>query len=148
MKKYSLISKTAIIIFFIISADFSYSHGVEYKISKNEVYTVSMNYGDGEGMNYTGYKIYSPGSDTVFQSGLTDKNGKLSFIPDAAGEWRVEVNDDTGHAAAVIVKTDKISDGNIASGNSLNIIQKIIMAVCVIWGAAGTAFYFRSRKQV
>ena len=76
MKKYSLISKTAIIIFFIISADFSYSHGVEYKISKNEVYTVSMNYGDGEVMNYTGYKIYSPGSDTVFQSGLTDKNGK------------------------------------------------------------------------
>lgn len=147
MKKYSVISKTAIIILFIISSDVLYSHGVEYKISKKEVFVVSMNYGDGEVMNYTNYKIHSPGSDAVFQSGLTDKNGRLSFVPDAGGEWKVEVTDDTGHAASVIVKAGQVSDVNSASGNSLNKFQKIIMAVCVIWGAAGTALYFRSRKE-
>ncbi|HPF07722.1 MAG TPA: hypothetical protein PK293_16895 [Spirochaetota bacterium] len=146
MIKYSAIIKTAMIILFITSSDVLYSHGVEYKISKNKVYTVSMNYSDGEIMNYTNYKIYSPGSESVFQSGLTDKNGKISFIPDAAGEWKVDVNDDTGHAASVIVKAGQVSDVSIASGNSLNIFQKIIMAICVIWGAAGTALYFRSRK--
>ena len=44
-------------------------------------------------------RVYAPGEpdDRPFQSGRTDRGGVFSFVPNAAGAWRVFVDDGMGH---------------------------------------------------
>lgn len=105
-----------------------------------------MFYSDGEMMSYAPYKIFLPDGESVFQNGLTDKNGMVIFSPDSPGEWRVQANDDLGHGARVMVNVGvgNMKPTGVAVG-SLSALQKVLMALCVVWGAIGTALFYRRR---
>ena len=46
------------------------------------------------------YRVHAPGSDVAFQTGRSDELGRVSFVPDRAGEWRIVVSTEDGHGAA------------------------------------------------
>lgn len=141
------IIKTAVIlavIFFSISA--LYPHGINHENSTYNTPVLRFTYDDGEVMNFCHYKIFKPDAKTEFQSGLTDRNGRLALVPDEPGDWTVTVSDTGGHAASIhLIIDESLKGAEGKSGGSLSFVQKAIMAACVIWGAAGTALYYKSR---
>ncbi len=123
----------------------AWAHGLEYEVSTREAFAVRLFYSDGEMMSYAPYKIFLPDGESVFQNGLTDKNGMVIFSPDSPGEWRVQANDDLGHGARVTVNVGgDMKRPGVAAG-SLSALQKVLMALCVVWGAIGTALFYRRR---
>jgi nickel transport protein len=66
---------------------------------------VEFRLSDGEAMAHASYRLLAPDAGaTVFQNGRTDALGRLAFVPDRPGNWRVEVEDVRGHKAAATVE--------------------------------------------
>lgn len=141
-----LIKLVAVSLFVLVAKGGVYAHGLEYEVSTREAFAVRLFYSDGEMMSYAPYKVFPPGGGSVFQNGLTDKNGMVVFSPDSPGEWRVQANDDLGHGARVMVNVGvgNMKPTGVAVG-SLSALQKVLMALCVVWGAIGTALFYRRR---
>lgn len=62
-----------------------------------------------------GFEIYSPGTASPYQSGVTDPSGWFAFVPAAPGVWRLVVDDGYGHRAEALVEW---SNGGAAAADS------------------------------
>lgn len=88
----------------LLSCASSGAHGVEAWVNgfHQTAPTINFSYSDGSPVSYASVKIWSPGNNSIeYQNGRTDKNGRFSFLPDSAGEWRITLNDGQGHAATL-----------------------------------------------
>lgn len=87
-----------LLIFSVISA---HAHGTDCRIIEDaEAVTFEFFYDDKEPMQYSEVLVFSPNDDRIeYQNGRTDSKGRFSFFPEAAGRWRIEVNDGMGHLA-------------------------------------------------
>jgi nickel transport protein len=126
----------------------AFSHGIDYSFSSGESIIIKVSFGENEPMSYAAVKIFSPENNKIeHQNGRTDKNGLFSFVPNKTGEWTVMVTDDTGHGLKEKIKVDKKLRIDEMKSNNLNVMQKLIAAVCAIWGIIGTALYFKSKQK-
>ena len=91
------------------------AHGVGYREISLKAVPLEFFYSTGEKMSYCEAKIFSP-EDSKFavQSLRTDEQGRLSFIPDRTGDWRVIVNDGQGHQceAKINITEEFLKDKN------------------------------------
>ncbi len=87
-----------LLILLCINQNPGFAHGVGYREISLKAVPLEFFYSTGEKMSYCETKIFSP-SDSKFaaQTSRTDEQGRVSFIPDISGEWRVIVNDGQGH---------------------------------------------------
>lgn len=129
-----------------------YAHGVSGKVDAGGI-VVSAQYDTGEPMSYARVNISAPGAKLQFQSGRTDRNGRFCFFPDAAGEWKVVVDDEMGHRLEVMVPIDetKVLKSNQehgeASESSLSKYQKALMGICIIFGIFGCLLGWKCYKK-
>lgn len=88
-----------------------FGHGVEVYDVTGEgrpVQTIYFRYSTGEPMAFAKVKTFPPSTvDRNLESlvGISDRNGMFSFIPDEAGEWRVDIEDGMGHKGSIAVNT-------------------------------------------
>lgn len=83
----------------------AHSLGVGVEIAEQTV-IVRCRYADGVFPDADAW-VYSPDEpDSPFQSGRTDRDGVFSFVPNAAGAWRVIVDDGMGHHKEIEVTVD------------------------------------------
>jgi nickel transport protein len=139
------------------------AHGLNIHLSENPpVVIVEADYGDHHhGVSQGDVFIYAPGEmETVFQSGKTDPYGNFAFIPDKAGEWRVVVDDGTGHKnEAVIMLEDAFfavtgadleteEDAEPAPPKAaLSVFWKALIGISLLIGIAGIIYGLRVRKE-
>ncbi len=140
-----------IIILFIAFSVTLFSHGVDI-VPINGGTGIEAKYDTGDPISHAEVTVYSPENHKEpFQSGVTDKNGRFLFFPDSEGEWRVVVNDWTGHGGTTKIKVG--SDLEIPAGNTekpLGRGMKIFSGISVIFGITGILFYLmavRERKK-
>jgi len=123
----------------------AYAHGadIEYTVS-TEVEIVGT-YDTGGPMGGGQVTIYAP-NDAVkpWQTGTCDAEGKYSFTPapDIPGTWDVQVRL-AGHGDIVHIDVA----GGASSGGSYTALQIVLMSICVGWGFAGTALYFKRKRS-
>lgn len=128
-----------------------YAHGVRGKVSTGGI-VVTAEYDTGEPMSYAKVKISALGTDLIFQSGRTDRNGRFCFFPDAAGDWKVVVDDGIGHRLEMTVpvreplglKSQQQNGGQIKSPLSRN--ERGIMGISIIFGICGILFWWRGKR--
>jgi nickel transport protein len=137
-----------------LAAATGWAHGVEGSIEKAEGVCVTALYDDGEPMNYAAVEIKAPGSETVFQSGRTDRNGRFLFKPDGQGQWDAVVTDGMGHRLAL---THSIGGGKAAqvsvetglpaasAGTSRPL--KALAGLSIIFGLCGFLYGWKARRQ-
>jgi nickel transport protein len=78
----------------------AFGHGAGYRRLSMSAVSLEFFYSTGELMAYQEARVYSPRDDHAsFQSGRTDEFGRVSFVPDTPGDWRVVVRDEEGHLA-------------------------------------------------
>jgi nickel transport protein len=105
----------------------SWAHGVGYRISSKRAVVLEFYYSTGETMAYMESKVFSPlDGRNAFQSGRSDELGRVSFVPDSEGEWRVVVRDDEGHMANAVapVAPEFFGDGGGVSVSSRSSIPQ------------------------
>ena len=126
-----------------------YAHGVDYEIKNGKAVTIKVEYDDGEPMNYAAVKIFSPADEKIeHQNGRTDKNGYFSFSPDQTGDWKITVEDGMGHGIATKFHVDETMEVEETRTNGdVPRWYKLIVGISIIWGLAGTFFYFKARKR-
>jgi len=129
-----------------------YAHGVSGKVDAGGV-VVSAEYDTGEAMSYAKVKISAPGAELSFQSGRTDRNGRFCFFPDAAGDWKVFVDDEMGHRLEVTVPVNETltlqtnGQRGEAGQGSLSRYQKALIGISTLFGISGILFWWIGRKN-
>lgn len=108
-------------------------------------------YDTGEAMMQAQVIIYSPADPTtVWSRGTTDDDGRYLFVPDpdVAGRWTIQVRQ-AGHGAMVHVETaGEAGDAVVSGPQEQSTLQRLVMVGLVVWGALGTALYFRRGRGV
>jgi hypothetical protein len=91
------------------------AHGTTYRTSMVETAVVEFAYTDGERMAFMPFQLFAPGAGVEpARSGRTDREGRISFLADGEGTWRIEVRDEEGHRvrAEVVVAGGRAVTGS------------------------------------
>lgn len=124
------------------------AHGVEYTMFDGGV-GIQVTYNDNSPISYSTVKIYSPSDkETVFQQGMTDKNGRFVFAPDEPGEWKIEIDDGMGHGLIEEITVSEALDLASAIHHGMARWQEILVGVSILFGLTGIGFYIGTRRQL
>jgi nickel transport protein len=128
----------------------SFAHGAEYQLLEEGVVGVRAIFDTGQPIAGAAVLIFPPGETTAELTTVTDPRGVVCFAPDRPGVWILQIRAEGGHGLRVNLEIDESGLIDSASGNSggLSTWQKLVMAVCVIWGFAGIVLFFRRRRKV
>lgn len=136
----------------------AFAHGSTIEYRKTQAIEIQANYEQNVPMANAQVTIYAPNNPSVpWQQGITDDQGRFSFIPDRTqpGFWEVKVRQ-AGHGsiltipvaettpAATVPTARSLVEG---SNETYTPLQKTVMAMAGIWGCVGTALFF-SRKKI
>lgn len=121
------------------------SHGVSYEFFENAK-GIKIFYDDSTPMSFADYKIYSP-DGKLFAEGETDKMGRILFMPDRVGKWRIEVDDGMGHGIIKEFEVKNIKEVIPVSQDKISIYFKILVGLSIILGLTGIFFYISAKKQ-
>lgn len=139
----------AALLMIFLAAPYLYSHGTKYEIVNSGEIGVKAMYDSGDAISDADVLLFPPGSSSSTSSIKTDKNGVFYFTPDKPGTWTFQVRDTSGHGMRINLPIDEslsLQSGE-QPGSGLNTLQKIVMALSIVWGAIGTALYFKGRKS-
>lgn len=135
------------ILFLFLASREVLAHGVEGEIEYlRGAVVVTAWYDTGEPMSYAKVEVYAPDSNIKFQSGRTDRNGRIAFVPDVPGKWRVVISDELGHKLDLSVNITSISPEKPAENTQITGARKstllsrkisIIIGLLLIFGLFG-----------
>lgn len=138
----------------MLTAATARSHGVEGYVEKMNGYCITALYDDGEPMSYAAAEIKAPGSETIFQKGRTDRNGRFMILPDGPGMWQAIVQDGMGHRVRVEIDVAGKEQGDQkteavyspAASGRVNRPLKIISGLSIIFGLCGVLYGWKARR--
>ena len=129
----------------------SHGHSINYQVLEKGI-AVRAFYSEKDPSSYSQYEIWGPGDkeDLPHQTGRTDKNGFLAFVPDRAGTWKIRLWGESSHGYhgfTTEVKVDKELNLESFSKPLLATHTKLITGLSVIFGIFGIYAFLRSRKK-
>ncbi|MFN3663831.1 carboxypeptidase regulatory-like domain-containing protein [Yoonia sp.] len=124
------------------------AHGAFVDVAAVDAVGIHARYDTGEPMADAQVAVFAPDALTQpWLVGQTDAEGQFLFTPDdRAGRWAIQVRQ-AGHGAMGYVELS--TEGTamaitaITASAGLTWAQRLLMLACVLWGAVGTALYFR-----
>jgi len=124
---------------------FVITHGIEFSVIKNTT-CLKVYYEDGEPLSFKKYKIYSP-DGKIFAEGMTDKKGRILFMPDKKGKWKIEVRDELGHGFTKTFNIENLEEPAMTQKGNIPFYLKFITGISLIIGFTGIFFYITARKK-
>jgi nickel transport protein len=129
----------------------SYGHSINYQVQEKGV-AVRAFYSEKDPSSYSQYEIWGPGDkeEIPHQTGRTDKNGFLSFVPDRTGTWKIRLWGESSHGYhgfTLEVQVDKDLNLEGFSKPLLATHTKIITGLSLIFGLFGVYALLKSRKR-
>jgi nickel transport protein len=129
----------------------SHGHSINYHVEQKGI-AVRAFYSAKDPSSYSQYEIYGPGDkeDLPHQTGRTDKNGFLSFVPDRAGTWKIKLWGESAHGYhgfTAEVKVDTELNLESFSKPLVAAHTKLITGLSLIFGIFGLYALWRSRRK-
>ncbi len=134
-------------IFILIATISTFAHGTKYKFLPEKTFGIKTMFDTGAPMVLAKVLVFAPDEMKATYTTKTDSNGVFYFTPDKAGTWVMQVRDKGGHGMRINLEINDsmlLSSGQKPS-NNMSYLQKIFVAICVIWGCIGTALYFKKK---
>jgi len=125
----------------------AYAHGARIDYTVNMTIDIVANYDTGEPMGGAQVVVYAPDDPSnPWLTGACDDEGRFSFTPDTSkpGSWTIQARQ-SGHGDIVHIPIGADTAVTGSTGG-YTVLQIVLMAVCGIWGFAGTALYFLRRR--
>ncbi|MBI5585280.1 MAG: hypothetical protein HY892_15820 [Deltaproteobacteria bacterium] len=125
------------------------AHTVNYEVQQQGI-AVRAFYGPEDPAGYSAYEVFGPGDTLPHQTGRTDKNGFISFVPDRRGAWQVKVLGESSHGFhGVTIEVQVDQDLHLESFKKplAAAYTKLVTGLSLIIGLFGLYALFRSRKK-
>ncbi len=122
-------------------------HRMDHEIATAEAQVLSLSHPFGQQPVFEPYQIFAPDAEVAFQNGRTDALGRISFLPDRPGRWRVVVTTEDGHGLEVRVRVDEALGVTEVEGPARNSLVNILAGVGYLLGLAGLLVLWRKRKK-
>jgi nickel transport protein len=106
-------------------------------------------YGGSEPAAFVKVAVFSPASPAQpHQTGFTDAQGYFAFRPAGPGEWRVEIDDETGHRVetAVRIPDPFTSAAPPPAPASPSRFERALLGIGLIVGVSGFLYGLRARR--
>jgi nickel transport protein len=113
------------------------AHDLQYRVDEGGAVYVKLFFGDGSDFTFESYEVYRAGEDIPFQVGRTDAKGRLAFLPDQPGEWRVKAFSEDGHGVDFSLSTDMQGGLEDTDKPVFERYARLITGVAVIFGIFG-----------
>lgn len=121
-------------------------HGVDFEFFENAK-GIRFFYEDGTPLSFADYKIYSP-DGKIFSEGYLDKNGRVLFLPDRIGKWKIEIDDGMGHGIVKEIEIKNLEKEKVIKEFKIPIYFKILFGISIIFGFTGIFFYIVTNKKL
>lgn len=125
----------------------AYAHDLHYTITAGEAVVVRLFYADDTPFAFEGYEIYAEGEKLPVQVGRTDARGRIAFLPERAGRWRIKAVSEDGHGLDFTLTTDAAAH---VAGSDKPIYERyarIVVGVALILGLFGAMSLFLRRGR-
>jgi nickel transport protein len=87
------------------------AHTVSGRVLQGKASIVEFRFSDGSPMAFADVKVFAP-SKELWLAGRADGAGRFAFVPDSAGEWRLEAREAENHVAHL---TLTVAAGDLAA---------------------------------
>jgi len=133
----------------------AFAHGVGIKVVEQSPFIkTESSYSGDEPMAHAQALVFAPDEkEKEFQRGSTDTYGFFVFIPDRAGDWRFEVDDEMGHRKEVVIpvteeflKGDDFGDQD--DETEVPTYFKIILGLSLIIGITGIFYGIKAKRML
>jgi nickel transport protein len=111
---------------------------------------VRVFYSTDDPASYSQYEVYGPGDSEPHQTGRTDKNGFVAFVPDRSDIWKIKVLGESTHGfhgVTTQVKVDEALNLKSFSKPLVAIYTRLVIEVSLIFRIFGLYSLVRSRKR-
>lgn len=123
------------------------AHRMDHAVAPLEAQVVTLSYPFGAPPMFEPYRVYAPESDVAFQTGRTDRLGRVSFVPDRPGEWRVVIATEDGHGTTLVVPVDDEAGTAAKHAPRRGGFAMTLAGVGYLLGAAGVLLLWRQRNR-
>ena len=123
------------------------AHRMDQAVSQDEAMVVSLSFAYGHPPSYESYRIFAPGQEVAFQTGRTDALGRLSFLPDRPGAWRVVVSTDDGHGVEMTIDVDESMTITEVTAPGHTHWAGVLAGIGYLLGLAGLLVLWRNRRS-
>jgi len=124
------------------------AHDLQYNVSGGQAVVIRLFYVDNKPFTFEGYEIYRAGEKLPYQVGRTDSQGRIAFLPDRAGDWRIKAISEDGHGLDFTLKTDAAAKVATSDKPAYERYGRIVVGIAVILGLFGfLALYVKRNKS-
>jgi nickel transport protein len=128
------------------SAAPAYGHEVLHQVARLEAVIVTLRYADGSPFAYEQYEVLPPSSATPFQTGRSDAAGRVVFLPDRPGDWRVKASSEDGHGIDLTVTVDAAGAAAAKPRSLWERSSRLVIGVALLFGIFGVFTLFARRR--
>jgi len=126
----------------------AFGHELRYQVSDTEAVVARFTYADDSPFSYESYELYRPGESVPFQVGRTDAHGRVVFVPDAVGEWRLKVQSEDGHGEDIRLSTGQPGERTSAEQPFFDRHARALTGVGLLFGLFGlVSLFYRGRRR-
>ncbi len=121
-------------------------HDLRYQTESGHAVIIHLSYGEDLPFSFESYEIRRQEDSWPYQSGRTDARGRIAFLPDSPGLWRVKAFSEDGHGVEFDLETG--ADQSITTeGKSLfERHGPMVAGVALILGLFGLLSLYARRK--
>ncbi|MBI5331311.1 MAG: hypothetical protein HZB71_11945 [Betaproteobacteria bacterium] len=124
------------------------AHDLHFTVSGNQAVVVRLHYVNNAPFNFERYEVYCQDEEHPYQTGRTDRQGRIAFLPDRAGVWRIKVFSEDGHGLDFNVTTDAAARVAASDQPAYERYGRIVVGVALILGLFGIlAFALSARRR-
>ncbi|HSB19949.1 MAG TPA: hypothetical protein VLD85_08085 [Anaeromyxobacteraceae bacterium] len=123
------------------------AHEVLHAVDRGRAVAVRAFFADGRPLRDAQVQVWSPADlGTPWQRGWTDRQGWLSFVPDAGGRWRVRVVDAAGHGLDVGVEVGAAAAGEAAAPSAAALAVRPLLGLAAIGAVVAALLAWHRRR--
>lgn len=122
------------------------AHDLHHEVSQGQAVVIRLSYADDSPFAFEAYEIYPQDDKLPVQVGRTDARGRIAFMPERAGTWRIKAYSEDGHGLDFTLSTDAArivtSDPPLYERHG-----RIVAGVGLILGLFGFISLYLKRKK-
>ncbi|MDO8932675.1 MAG: hypothetical protein Q7U97_09800 [Rhodocyclaceae bacterium] len=123
------------------------AHEVLHEMTQAQAVVVRLVYADDEPFSYESYELYPDGSQRPAQTGRTDAQGRVVFLPDRTTHWRLRAFSADGHGVDLKLETPPGGGSAAATDAAPDRGARLLFGLAVILAAFGALQLFIRKKK-
>jgi nickel transport protein len=123
-----------------------HAHSLSHEAQPGNAVIVELRYGDGSPFSYETAEVYRPAESVPFLAGRTDANGRMAFVPDRSGDWRVRAFSEDGHGGDFTVAA-VAEGGSSPSSAGLGEVGDLAVGLSILFGLFGLWSLFVRKRS-